>query len=544
MAGKVFLSPSNQPRNMCRLGHSEKDHADNLADLMLPLLDAVGIEYRLRKSGSSLSGAVNDATGWGADIYIPMHTNAANGTARGTRFGFYPGRGDSNAACEIFKKNWQSLYPLPDKVKTTNYTFYEAKNPKCPSVYCELIFHDNINDATWFHENMELVAQNLVKSIANFFGISTGGGGNPTPSLPNDGSVVNLKITRQENADYHKVNIGDIVHIPLEEYLLGVVPAEVGNPPIEAAKAQAIAARTYAFVRTKGGKIIDDTAAYQAYRASRIGDKAYANAYMGVNETRGQMLYYNGSIAATTVYSQSNGGMSVSAKDRWGGSVPYLITQVDPWTSTPAKGHGVGMSQDGAISAANKGVKYDKILAFYYPGTELLPKKVSPVPPPVQPPKDPVEPVPEPVPTEPITPKADVLYIAEVVTRQPVSLNIWRDANKGVSIKRVPRGAVVEVLQEVNEVWAKVRYAGVVGYCDRQYLKHGELAHDTLYNAVVKTLYPLSLNIWRDARKGISLGKIPNGAVAEVLAEVDETWAKVRYKDIIGYSDRQYLQKL
>jgi len=57
-------------------------------------------------------------------------------------------------------------------------------------------------------------------------------------------------------------------------------------------------------------------------------------------------LTYNDDIAGT-VYTDSNGGRTVSAKERWGGNRPYLIAQDDPWDAASAKGksgHGVGMS--------------------------------------------------------------------------------------------------------------------------------------------------------------------------------------------------------
>ena len=160
---RVFLSPSNQPHNRCKLGHSEKAHCDELVRKMIPLLKENGIEYKLRNPNKGLISSVNEATAWGANLYIPIHTNA--GGARGTRFGYYPLRRDSARACTVFKNNWIKLYPFIDKVKTCLYLFGEARRPKCPSVYCELIFHDNIEDAKWFHANMDKIANNLVQSI-------------------------------------------------------------------------------------------------------------------------------------------------------------------------------------------------------------------------------------------------------------------------------------------------------------------------------------------------------------------------------------------
>ena len=66
---------------------------------------------------------------------------------------------------------------------------------------------------------------------------------------------ITLQLTRQENIDYYKSNL---VTIDIEEYLKGVVPAEIGNAPLEACKAQAVAARTFALIKhSKGSKLTD-----------------------------------------------------------------------------------------------------------------------------------------------------------------------------------------------------------------------------------------------------------------------------------------------
>jgi hypothetical protein len=190
------------------------------------------------------------------------------------------------------------------------------------------------------------------------------------------------------------------------------------------------------------------------------------------------------------------------------------------------------MSQQGAVWAANNGKTHREILAFYYPGTTLVAEGVEPIPPPV--PEKPVEP----------TPPEDALYFAEVITKNPVTLNIWNNTKKGKSLKIVPRGAIVEVLQIIDGTWAKVRFEGVIGYSDRQYLKRQDTPDDVLYMAKVKTRFPLSLNIWQNPNKSKSLAKVPNKEIVELLEEYNYTWAKIRYKGTVGYSDRQYLEKV
>ena len=57
---------------------------------------------------------------------------------------------------------------------------------------------------------------------------------------------------------------------------------------------------------------------------------------------------------------------------------------------------------------------------------------------------------------------SDVLYGESQNKRFPLSLNIWQNPNKGKSLAKVPNKETVEVLQEYNYTWAKIRYKGTV----------------------------------------------------------------------------------
>lgn len=186
---------------------------------------------------------------------------------------------------------------------------------------------------------------------------------------------IKIKLTRQENAEYFQVKINDIVEVNFEEYVAAVVASEIGNSNLEACKAQAIAARTYAVhAGVLDGKVISDSSATaQAYRASRYNIKTYPNCIKAALDTEGQIITYNNK-PANTVYSSCNGGRTVSCKQKWGNTLPYLIEQDDPWDALSGRkknGHGVGMSQVGAIQAGLYGVSYIDILDFYYPSTHL-----------------------------------------------------------------------------------------------------------------------------------------------------------------------------
>ena len=179
-----------------------------------------------------------------------------------------------------------------------------------------------------------------------------------------------VKITTSENIKYFGCAKNDIVEVDIEDYITCVVASEIGNAPLEACKAQAIAARTFAINRgVLSGKVITDTASTaQAYRANRIN---YAVCARAARETMGQVLQYNGKLISA-VYCDSNGGQTKSSKEQWGTDLPYLVSKKDSWTTSTKNGHGVGMSQNGAINAAKQGKTYKEILNFYYPNTKII----------------------------------------------------------------------------------------------------------------------------------------------------------------------------
>lgn len=119
-------------------------------------------------------------------------------------------------------------------------------------------------------------------------------------------------------------------HLSLEKYLYGVVPAEMpASWPTEAVKAQAIAARTYAFYRLKvtGDYDVCDTVHCQVYSGKDV-ESSSANAC--IDATRGILAYYN-SKPIDALFHANAGGITENAKDAWGNDVPYLRSRDSRW---------------------------------------------------------------------------------------------------------------------------------------------------------------------------------------------------------------------
>ena len=119
--------------------------------------------------------------------------------------------------------------------------------------------------------------------------------------------------------------------VELENYIKGVVPLESpASWPLEALKAQAVAARSYA-LGTGGGPIFDhyDTTASQVY-GGYSAEQPRTN--RAVAQTRGEVLRYNGKVIVAYFHSTS-GGHTENNENIFTGStpLPYIRGVRDPW---------------------------------------------------------------------------------------------------------------------------------------------------------------------------------------------------------------------
>ncbi|MBQ7888006.1 MAG: SpoIID/LytB domain-containing protein [Clostridia bacterium] len=128
--------------------------------------------------------------------------------------------------------------------------------------------------------------------------------------------------------------IRPILHIYIEDYLLGVVPYEMGDSfPLEALKAQAIAARTYALKRSgdPGDYDVEDTTNDQAFKGRSDSSPLSEQA---VVETEGLCGTYKGELA-DCYYSASNGGQTELGDHVWPTDEPdaygYMDMRDDPF---------------------------------------------------------------------------------------------------------------------------------------------------------------------------------------------------------------------
>lgn len=144
-------------------------------------------------------------------------------------------------------------------------------------------------------------------------------------------------------------NIFVVNYVAIEDYVAGVLPYEMSASwPLEALKAQAVTARTYAMKNlnkhSSYGFDICNTTDCQVYRG--VG-QATENSNRAAAETAGMYLTYKGELCETFFYS-SNGGASESVENVWGQPRDYLLGVYDPYEADVA----------GTISGYNYTITY------------------------------------------------------------------------------------------------------------------------------------------------------------------------------------------
>lgn len=272
----------------------------------------------------------------------------------------------------------------------------------------------------------------------------------------NNFQYITNKVVRVKNE-----KTGEITKVMFEEYIKGVLAGEMPTSfDIEALKAQAVAARSYALYQmqnnTKDYDVVN-TVTNQVYLTDKELKNKWQEKYQSkikkikkaIKETKGEYLSYQGDIVEALFFSTSTGATE-NSEDVFSKSVPYLKSVASTWDkespvyedtatfelqdfynklnlqyqdkieyeileqtktgrikkikinnqefngrdvatklslrsnhfeiiqtnnkvtiNTKGFGHGVGMSQYGALGMAKEGYTYDKILKYYYTGTEI-----------------------------------------------------------------------------------------------------------------------------------------------------------------------------
>jgi len=163
---------------------------------------------------------------------------------------------------------------------------------------------------------------------------------------------------------------GNVTVMDLEEYLMGVVPQEIPTAsPLEALKAQAIAARTFA-ARAVQHSRHSAAAVCTTSHCQNWSPRHYPSSTQAVRDTAGVVLSFGQEFAGAYYFAHCD-GHTRNSEDVWSAALPYCRSVPCICGNAEMYGHGVGMCQEGAIRMAQQGALAHEILQHYYSGVRV-----------------------------------------------------------------------------------------------------------------------------------------------------------------------------
>jgi len=175
---KVFINAGHDPESLAgtsdydcgavnrHLGLYENLVAASVGALVEKYMTAAGCEVNVLQD-ESLSGICEAANEWGADLFVSIHCNAFNETARGTETHTYPGDKDGYRLAECINNQIVSSLPVLDRgVKQSKFTVLSGT--EMPAVLVEMAFIDEDRDGLLLRDNQDDFARAIARGVTDY----------------------------------------------------------------------------------------------------------------------------------------------------------------------------------------------------------------------------------------------------------------------------------------------------------------------------------------------------------------------------------------
>lgn len=199
---KVYLSPSCQYDNAYAYGNTtEGVQCVKISNACKAALQRSGISV-MTPTTNSLVARCAESDRWGADLHVPIHTNAYNHKTTGTRVYYYGGsKNGYNAAKAIFNV-LAPFTPGKSESVSANNGLLEVNTPDAPTAYVEVDFHDVPSIAKWITANTTAIGEKIAHGICKYFGMTYKAQSVSKPTTPSKPTTV--KIEAPNLKDYLK----------------------------------------------------------------------------------------------------------------------------------------------------------------------------------------------------------------------------------------------------------------------------------------------------------------------------------------------------
>lgn len=170
---KIYLSPAaHEHDNPCSYssGCSENTHCNLYVDWLEKHLIACGFEVKRNpkdRTGDRLKEAIAESNAWGADLHYIAHTNAGG---KSYSLLMVYDDGISYTYAQMLAAMRRVIYDGSVKVNIAP-QWAELSQTTAPAIYDETVFHDNLSSITWYHNNLDRIAENTCKAICKMFNV-------------------------------------------------------------------------------------------------------------------------------------------------------------------------------------------------------------------------------------------------------------------------------------------------------------------------------------------------------------------------------------
>ena len=204
---KVYLSPSCQYDNAYAYGKTtEGVQCVKISNACKAALQRSGI-YVMTPTTNSLVARCAESDKWGADLHVPIHTNAYNGKTSGTRVYHYSVSAKGNKAAKAIFDILAPFTPGKSESVSANNGLLEVNTPNAPTAYVEVDFHDVPSIAKWITENTTAIGEKIAQGICKFFDVTYKAPSTSkptTPTTPSKPTAAAVKIETPNLSGYLK----------------------------------------------------------------------------------------------------------------------------------------------------------------------------------------------------------------------------------------------------------------------------------------------------------------------------------------------------
>lgn len=173
MSIKIYLSPSNQDANTYATGDTnEMIQCNKIAESVKYHLERHNFEVKKAPQGQDMWVSINESNSWKADLHIPIHTNAFNGTLTGgTLIMLYSIKGDNLKAGQAIFNQLAPITPGKDYSIRANTGLAELNSTNAIAVYVECEFHDTVEGSNFIINNIDKIGEAIAHGVCDYYNV-------------------------------------------------------------------------------------------------------------------------------------------------------------------------------------------------------------------------------------------------------------------------------------------------------------------------------------------------------------------------------------